>query len=296
MELKVTDYCYRCGNPRHLLSYLDPDGFKVPCWDCLGENKYEKPQSIETTKLAILDYYVSIKDDRYLQMFLVDKIFFDNTLPHTYEEFKCVLKQLQRTYSIDRNKIWFPDFILGYPKIFSRENIGGLKIVPVNDLYEISSKKTEIIINDRYKIGYPEIIPYDNRHHCRYNIFNKSSRDTKRMRLKSTNPNKCVKLFNILDKSNNSIFNLTDIDGNPIDFTTLSNLDQVVIKLVLLRNKSYFRILIDIVNEIISNVGVYSDPIFLKNTITVNPGSDLKLHIGWIPSDKKENFINISIL
>ena len=78
-----------------------------------------------------------------------------------YEEFKAVLKRLQKVYSIDRNKIWFPDFIPGYPKIFSRDNIGGLKIVPVNDLYVIDSGKSEIRGNDKYVIKYADIIPYD---------------------------------------------------------------------------------------------------------------------------------------
>lgn len=298
MDLRENEYCYRCGNSRHPLTYLDPTGFKVPCWDCLKDDRYEKPQAIETIRRAIVDHYVTVKDDRYLQMFLVDKIFFNNTLPHTYEEFKAVLKRLQKVYSIDRNKIWFPDFIPGYPKIFSRDNIGGLKIVPVNDLYVIDSGKSEIRINDKYIIKYADIIPYDQRHHSRYNLFNlkTETRNTKRLRLKESSPDKCIKFYNKLNEQYNSIFDLTDIEGNPILFSGLSELDKVVIKLVLLRNKSFFRLLIDLIDEVLRNVGILSDPVFLRNTVTVNPGCDLRLHLSWLPEETRENYINISIL
>ena len=116
------------------------------------------------------------------------------------------------------------------------------------------------------------------------------------MRLKESNPTKCIKFYNKLNDQYNSIFELTDIEGNPIIFSSLPELDKVVIKLVLLRNKSFFRLLIDIVDEVLRNVGTLSDPVFLRNTVTVNPGCDLKLHLSWLPEETKENYINISIL
>ena len=296
-----TDPCWRCGKARPPLSYVIPGDFKLPCWDCLGKNKYEKPQATETMRSALLDFYTRIKDDRFLQMFLIDPMFFDNTLPHTYDEFKKVLKLLQKSYSIDRNRIWFPDFNEGYPRIISQSNIRGLKIVSVEDHFKVESGKTEIRVND-YVIKLPEFIPFDQRHHSRYNIFNLGeSRNTKRLRLKKQKGTKreCLRLYNT---SNNEIKSLFQIEyasspGSLVPLSCISPLDLTVLKLVFLRNKTFYRLFLEIMEEFLENIDFLSDSILLRNSVLIDPlKNKTGLYLTWTGDTKKENYINISIL
>ena len=54
-----------------------------------------------------------------------------------------------------------------------------------------------------------------------------------------------------------------------------------------------------VIDEIVKSVGIISDSVFLRNTITINPGKeDIKLNFSWLPKEEKlrKNYINVSIL
>ena len=76
----------------------------------------------------------------------------------------------------------------------------------------------------------------------------------------------------------------------------LPNGTLLVIKLLVLRNKTRFRIISSVIGELVKNVGILRDSIFLKNTIVVNPSSPIRANLTWYPCEFKEGYINISIL
>lgn len=290
--------CYKCGKNRAPLTYINnSENFYLPCWGCLGNNKYDKPQSIDTVQRVLKNYYKKIEGDRYLQMFLIDDMFFENTLPHTYAGFKDVLKLIRQRQGIDRNEIWFPDFKPGFPKIISKENLDGIKIVTIRDRYEIESSPSSIRVNN-WLISSPELVGYDQKGHNRCNILNvNSSRNTKRIRLKDEK-DRCAKFYNnVANQEVRSVFQLSDLStGQSISITDLSHGDQVVLRLILLRHRPFFKLLRLIIDEICRGTGTLSDSVFLRNTITINPDIPLGVNLSWNWLKIKENYINISII
>lgn len=286
--------CYKCGMYRPPLSYINHEDYYLPCWKCM-KNYYERKQSVAMIQAAITDYYSKVQSDRYLQMFLINNIYFESTLDHTYQGFKDVLKLL---YKHDRNKVWFLDWIKGFPRVISKENLLGIKAVLVDDHYNIVGGKKSISINF-WEVKFPEIIPFDQRHHSRYNIFNPStdSRNTKRLRLKNE-ADECIKFYNNEnDDSVKSLFRIINTHtGEVIDPHSLSPQDLQVTKLIILRNKSFTRLICNMVNEVIRNSRCFSDSVFLKNSLIINPDKKINVNLSWLPEEKRENYINISIL
>ena len=256
-------------------------------------DKYQKDIYTRTTLSAISDYYEkSVKGDRFLQLFLIDPIYQESTLTHDFVEFKRVLQSLK---NLDRTKIGFLDFVQGYPKIITDSNIQGLRMVDIDNYYKLENLDSEICLND-YHIKYPEIVPFDIRHYYRYNILNTSgaTRQTSRLRLcdqSGKKSDKCIKFYGKSDVK--SIFELLGKNGAEPD--SISYQDLVVLKLVLLRNKKFLNVIFDVILSILPNIGIFRDSVFLKNTVTINPGNKNNLNITWIP-EYKEDFINISIL
>ena len=298
---KDNGYCWKCNTYRAPLTFLDSNicDYHLPCWNCVGDKKYEKVQAIQTTQSAIHDFYSIIAGDRYFQMFIIDDIYIRTTLSHEFDEFKRVLKLLRPR---DRNKLWLIDYIPGYPHTICEDNIEGLKIVDIDSMYNVVSSKSVLSMKD-YEVVYPSIVPYDSRHHSRYNIFNTSdNRKTKRLRLSTLageeKSKKCIKFFNSGDDELRSLFCIKRIStGEIIDPSTdMSRADYTILKLVLMRNKTFMRLIIDMLEEVSKNVGLLRDEIFLKNTVNINPWvPDLKANITWLPENRK-GFINISIL
>jgi len=276
------------------ISYIENDGFFLPDWDNI-KNKYEKVQSINMVQSAIKDYYNKVSTDRYLQMYLINDIYFESTLSHKYSEFKDILKQIQRKYRYDRNKIWFLDWIPGFPRLISEDNLDGIKVVLIDDLYKVVSDQETLSLNN-YSVKFPEIIPYDRRYHSKYNLLNLNGdpRTAKRLRLKNEMDD-CIKFYNNSDSSARSLFRI-QVNDDIIEPNNLTDQDLTVLKLLLLRNKTFMKLITSMIDEISKNAKVLSDSVFLKNTILVNPGNQAKINISWLPNKEKENYINISIL
>lgn len=298
-ELELThakdpdSYCFKCGRYRSPLTTLMKDYYYLPCINCLRESgkKFERQEMINSILRNAKQYFDYLLGDRYLQLFLVDDIYPRSTYSHDYEEFKKVLGKLELP---SRNDMWFLDWVPGYPKVISISNLPGIKIVNLSKLYNIDSKKDSIVINS-YKIQFPETALYEKQHFSRYNILNtKSDRKTKRIKL----GNSCYRLY----KSSggiNSIFRVIDINtGEPIDLGSISYQDFTILKLVLMRNKSYLKFVFSIIQELMRSIGILSDPIFLRNTIQIDPQKDIALTLSWIPSEQKkdQSTINLSIL
>lgn len=278
-------------NNKYPLSYINTD-YYLPEWSQF-KRKYEIKNALELNRLAINEYYNNVMGDRFLQMFLITDVYFKSTLGHTYEDFKNTLKLLPKK---DRNKIWFLDWLPGFPKIISPRNIDGIKVVPIDNAYDVKSEKDKIQINS-WEIRYPEIVSYDKRHHSRYNIFNISGnriRETKRLRL--GNGGACIKFSNNPNSQAKTLFPIYFKDSDTRVYS-LSEQDLTVTKLVLLRNKTFMKLICSMVDDLCKNINTLSDSIFLRNTVEVNPEKTLLLNISWLPQGIRENFdINISIL
>ena len=292
--------CYKCNKSLVPLTYIDSScDFYLPCWDCVSDKKYEKTQALNTTRSAILDFYNKIVGDRYFQMFIIDNNYYKTTRSHKFEEFKEVLKLLQKDEKKDRNKIWFIDYKEGYPNTICSENIEGLKIVTIDDRYKVISKGETLMINEKYELKFTEKVNYDQRHHSRYNILNDSSDPRKSKRLKlSTEPNKCIKFFNSPeDERIKSLFQIQNFrTGEYIPLSSINKADFVVIKLLLLRNKTYIKLIFEVIGELLKNIGTLRDSVFLKNTVMINPDNSPKINFMWTPENYIEDYINISIL
>lgn len=283
--------CYRCGRKLEPLTYLDPEFYYCPCWNCAPKRKSEKDAQVESILRNMKEFYSRLVGDRYYQLFLVDDIYFKTTFPHDYNVFKKVVNSLDPP---SRNDIWFLDWVPGYPKTISMENIEGLKIVNLTKLYDsVVLDKDSVIVGD-YEIKFPEFVPFNYHHHSGYSITNQNGeRKSKRLKL----DDQCVKFFNTEDDNVKSIFKLYK-GGDEMPIRNLTYQDYVIIKLALMRNKTFIKLVFDIILEISKSVGVIRDSVFLKNTVLLDPDKKGGLNILWTPISKykTDNYINISII
>lgn len=293
---QVGETCYKCNKEKKCLTPLDPDFYYLPCWNCSSTNEIDRKALTDCIIKNINVYYNKFVNDRYLQLFILDDIYYKNTLPHSYSEFKNVLNSLEIP---DKNSFWFLDWKLGYPKTINLQNLDGFKIVNISHLYKIENlENKEISVND-IKIEKPLLIPYDAKHYFKNSIFNliKTNR-TKKIKISSEN---CYKFFNTGNGSIRSIFNL--IEGEEkVYFNNLSVQDFTILKLSVLRNKTYLKIIQEVVNALITDdrVAVFRDTIFLKNDIRLRPLDEEGLIVNLIWNSKEnailnDNCINISI-
>lgn len=282
--------CCKCGSERYPLTYIDPGRYFLPHWSCLRD--YERNQYSKSLQEAIINYYSLVGSDRFLQMFLISDMYFSATPSHTYLEFKEVLKGLEKP---ERNKIWFLDWLPGFPKTISRRNLQGIKVIPIDQYYTVRSGFNKIEVNN-ITIHFASLVPFDSRHHSRYNVFNTSptTRQVKRLRLRDEK-DQCVR-FEAPDVGEGlSLFRL-ERDGQRIKPGNLGELDLLVVKMVLLRNKTFMKLIQSVFEELVKGARVLSDSVFLKNTISLGPSKEQDIHLSWVPGEIKENYINISIL
>lgn len=287
-------FCYKCKKYKEPLTYIIQDFHYLPCKYCYSsKKKSEKNNLVQLVIKNIKDFHDKLLGDRYLQLFIIDRVYFESTLPHDYSVFKNVLNMLKPP---SRNDIWFLDWKLGYPKIINEQNLEGLRIINLSKYYKIESNKTNIIINN-YEILLPDFIPYDVSHHCRYSLLNKTSnRKTKRIRIADSDT--CIKFYNN-DNNFKSIFRVVDSKTKEvIDLNKLSYRDLTVIKLVLLRNKTFVKYIYEVLYEFFKTGKNFRDGVFLKNLITLDPNRDISLNLVWFPNKEEEinNYINVSIL
>lgn len=290
MKEEDDGFCYRCGKMLDSLTYMDPDFFYVPCWDCLSRRKSDKGINTESIVRALKDFYSNVSGDRYYQLFIVDDIYFKTTLPHDYMTFKKVIGMLDPP---SRNDIWFIDWIPGYPKIISPENINGLKIVNITDVYKSVSYEPDLIRVGEYEIRMPEFTTFNQKHHSSYSILNKNGdRKSKRLKL----GDRCVRFYNTDDPEVKAIFKIYK-NGEEVALRSISYQDYVIIKLALMRNKTFIRLVFDIIEEVSKSVGTLRDSVFLKNTVRMNSKLDSSVTIIWtlLSEYKNQNNINISI-
>lgn len=285
------DFCYRCGTKLEPLTYLDPEFYYCPCPTCIPKRKSEREAQSENIIRNMKEFYSRLLGDRYYQLFLVDDIYFKTTLPHDYNVFKKVINSLDPP---ERNDIWFLDWVPGYPKIISMDNLRGIKIVNLTKLYSGISFDGDTVCVGDYEIRYPEMVDFDQKHHSRYSITNPNS-DRKAKRLKLGD--QCIKLYPTENENTKSIFKLYK-DGSEMPLRNLTYQDYVIIKLALMRNKKFLRLIFDVILEISRSVGTIRDSVFLKNTVQVSSEREGGLTLLWsaLEDCKIENYINISII
>ena len=290
------DHCYKCGKKLEPLTLLDPDFYTMPCWDCSSTRVSNREVATESVIKNIKEFYGKLLGDRYFQLFIVDDIYLKTTFPHNYEVFKRAVISLNPP---SRKDIWFLDWVPGYPKIINQDNIKGLKIVNITKLYTEPELKKDVIRVGEYEILLPELIKHNKKAFSRYTIFGEDKKGSrKRKRLKFGEYD--VRLYDTSVKSVKSIFKILK-DGKEVNTSELTYQDFVIIKLSLMRDKDFMRILFDIIMETLRTVGVYKDSVFLKNTITVstNPKKANNIfNLLWSADSeyKLDNIINISIL
>lgn len=286
------DYCFKCNSYLEPLTYLEPNFAYLPCWNCAPKRKSDQDFITEGIVRNIKEFYSRLLGDRYLQLFIVDDIYFRTTFPHEYETFKRVVGSLNPP---SRNDIWFLDWLQGYPKIISLENLQGLKIVNLTRFYPNLTLDKDYIEVGNYKIIPPETVKFDQKRQSRYSLFTDGNRKTKRVKVGDI----CYRLYNTDDPNVKSIFKITRLDGSEVALRSISYQDYVIIKLAIMRNKNFMRLIYDIIYESFKFMGYYRDTVFLKNTVYLNPKkSDVFFNLIWTPLSeyKNDNYINVSIL
>lgn len=295
MLMEHKEFCYKCGKPREFLTYIDPSFYYLPCWDCSSENELDRKAITEGIIKNINSFYNRFIGDRYLQLFITDDIYPKTTFPHNFTEFKETLGYLEIP---NKNNFWFIDWKPGYPKIICRENLDGLKIVDISDKYVVKDDDSKNVKVNQYTIEKPLIIPYDQKHFYKNSIFNiTEDRRCKKIKL---NQNDCYKLFNTGDNQVKSVFNIK-ASSEDVYINNLTYQDYTILKLAILRNKTYLKTITDIINAIISDqrVSILRDSIFLKNEVVLRPNDGLILNLIWNSNENKildNNCINISII
>ena len=286
-------FCYRCKTPLEPLTYLEPEFYYQPCWNCTGRRKVDRQVVAEGLLRSMREFYNKILGDRYLQLFLVDDIYFNSTFPHDYDTFKKVVNSMDPP---SRNDIWFLDWIPGFPRIICPENKDGIKIVNLTELYGPVESGKESLKVGPFEVIMPEPSTFDPKHHSRYSILNTTSESRKSKRFKVGD--KCLKFYNTEDERVKAIFKLKK-NGEDITVRNLTYQDFVIIKLAIMRNKNYMRLVFDIILEISKYISSIRDSVFLKNTVMLDPKEkDSGLSIIWtaLSENKDPNTINISIL
>jgi len=285
-------FCYRCNSDLRPLTFLEPSFYYLPCWDCMSKNIPERKAISEGILYNIKDFYNIILGDRFFQLFVVDDVYLKTTFPHSYTVFKRVLNSLGTP---SRSDMWFLDWIPGYPKIISLDNLPGLKIVNVTREHTIfQNDKTKLQVDD-FEILFPEEVDPDTTHKSRYSLFAAKNGRSRRIEV----GDKCYKLYDTEKSGVKSIFKLKKL-GEDYPVSSLTHKEFVILKLAFMRNKTFSRFLFTLLFELLKNTGVYRDTVFLKNVITIYPENKNKLNLIWTvksPFFKEgDNYINLSII
>jgi len=296
LQTPPDDHCYKCGKELEPLTLLDPEFFTIPCWSCSSTRISNREIATDNIIKNIKEFYNKLLGDRYFQLFIVDDIYLKTTFPHNYEVFKKVIISLNPP---SRKDIWFLDWIPGYPKIINQDNIKGLKIVNITKLYKEPELNKDIIRVGNYEILLPELIKHNKKAFSRYSIFGedkKGNRKRKRLKFGDTD----IRLYDTNFKNVKSIFKILK-NGEEINTSDLTYQDFVIIKLALMRDKDFMRILFEIIMETLRTAGTFNDTVFLKNSITIstNPKKiNNTFNLLWSANSeyKLDNIINISIL
>lgn len=286
------NFCYRCNSNLIPLTYLEPDFYYLPCWDCMSKNIPERKAISESIIYNIKDFYNIILGDRYYQLFVVDDIYLKTTFPHSYSVFKKVVNSLEPPSRLDT---WFLDWNPGYPRIISLDNLSGIKIVNITKYHNIKNEKDRVKVDD-FEIVMPETIEPDTTHKARYSIFAGKNGRSRRIEI----GDQCYKLYDTDQPETKSLFRLKKF-GQDFPVGSLSHQEFVILKLAFMRNKALVKFLFSVLFELMKNTGVYRDSVFLKNTITLNPDNKNRINLVWTtksPYYKSEEseFINFSIL
>lgn len=293
--------CYKCNSELQPLTQLDRSFYQLPCWDCVNNDSRGVDKSVVVGGIlkAIKDFYMNrVLGDYYFQLFIVDPIYFSNTLPHGFSEFKKVINSISLP---DRKDLWFLDWKPGYPKIISMKNLSGIKTVNLNKVYENSCEITKDYIRIKdYKIYPPEIVQFDPKHYSRYNIYNSSivgNNKSKRLRIGDN----CIKFYNTPDSNIKSIFRVMH-KNSECSIKSISYQDYALMKLLIMRSRPFLKIVFDILTELSRNTGTLNDTVFLRNEIKINPDRKDKVSVYWSSfftdsiETSKSNTINISII
>lgn len=285
------NYCFRCGKELKPLTYLEPDFYRVPCWNCMSTNNSDRKYMVESIQSNIKDFYRIILGDRYYQLFIVDDIYLRTTFPHSYTVFKKVVNSLETP---SRTDTWFLDWNPGYPKIINLENLPGIKIVNLTKYHTVRQESTRIKVDD-FEILMPEEIEPDSTHKARYSIFAGRNGRSRRIEIDG----KCYKLYDTDNMYTKSLFRLKKF-GEDYPVASLNHQEFVILKLAFMRNKTFLKFLFSIIGELLKNTGVYRDSVFLKNAVIINPDNKNKVNLVWTvqsPHYKDDNdFINLSLL
>ena len=296
--------CWKCGEPRYILSPILPD-IHLPCSCCMNPGNKQGIQEIRGDFFSkIRDYQGKIIKSRYYQYILaLSPGQREQLLPKDIKIQSDNLLALKRTSGsrIDKSSIFTVQSVLGRSPEISARNLGALKM-------EVTEFKITQDGPGKWKLGdtgltlaLPEVVPFDPKHHSRGSILNPGAKRTTR-RLKLSDSGDCIKFWNSPNLSVKSILFLSDSSGLPVSYQDLSVDLRWKIRAGILKTKPILVRVLEIYNEILKYTEILKDQVFLLNTVEIPGGCgplNLKLTWGWedYPWESlDDSYINLSIL
>lgn len=246
-KLDKNTSCWNCGSRRALLSPIFHDEFILPCPKCGTSDEI----------LEVINKFLEkAVTDKYYQEILSTPEWIQSTLKYSIKILKQLLKGDRKDYS-KKSRISI-DFQPWAPHEISVRNLEGLLItryddVPKSTVSEDSGFTYYEFILPGYgpvRIKYPEITPFDFRHHSRYSIFNQKDCTRKTKKLKFSGTNDCIKFFNPKIFEFRSILQLERPDGVKVDFEGLTDFQKKMVKLQIFRTRPLLEMVVKTFREL----------------------------------------------
>lgn len=258
--------------------------------------------------MEVLDLYFSyLLEDNFSRLWILNKKYRDMMINYNFSYYDTLFSDLIKSKCLMYDDINLFDILINEscPKILSKENILGISLIQSrtniknNELYEIAPRSYSFKIkNSEYRIDLPEIIPYDNKNHYRYNILSTYSNPQSCKKLWIPSDKYCIKFYNTSFDECKSILRIYR-DGNRVHSISLSDSEIYYIKFYIMSNKEILREILSVIRELIRNSDITSDSALILNSIQVNQYGKFNLNIGWTCIDnilRDKGTLNISII
>lgn len=294
--ISYNQYVERGSNENEV--YMNPwTGYKLP-------KNYSLNEFME-----VLDLYFSylLDDNNFSRLWILNKKYRDMMIVYNFSYYDAIFTNLIKSKCLVYDDINLFDININesYPKILSKENISGISLtqsrtnIMNNELYESAPRSYLFRIkNSEYRIDLPEIIPYDNKNHYRYNILSTYSNPQSCKKLWIPNDKYCIKFYNTSFDECKSILRIYR-NGNRVHSVSLSDSEIYYIKFYIMSNKEILREVLSVIRELIRNSDVTSDNSLILNSIQVNQYGKFNLNIGWTCIDnilRDKGTLNVSII
>lgn len=294
MNMIEPEVCWRCGTVKYPLAYIHSDFPGIPCWGCI-----KKKTQVEAIRKQVFETLKELQEDiiknKYYRHLICWPKDLSASVSHNLPETAGILDLIAKQGGLRPGKRGEEIFTLktenlACPYELSYENLGSMYM----ELKPISCEESEpgvweiIIGNHVYHVELPKVISYDGKFFPKHNIFSSTSKKRNQLRFGKTDK---VYVFREVFEDHTDIRSIFKVQEKVREEDASALCD------VLLSNKVFSDIIIEIYNELVQYlVGIYDRALF-KNYIRFNqPGvSGLEIEFSWYQKETSKNILTILI-